>query len=72
MLSMESQTQPHEDWLTISEACAVLKVSRETLRQWMRSGKITFGRTPGGRPRIARSEIDKTLEGLNGKDSNGS
>lgn len=40
-----------------------LKVDVQTIRRWVRSGKLPSIRMPSGRIRIRRSDIDRILEG---------
>lgn len=45
--------------LRVSEASRLLSLSRPTLMQWIRDGRIRSERTPGGHHRIPQSEIDR-------------
>ena len=47
-------------WLTIQEACRVARVSRRTLYNWMRDGKIRAVRTAGGGVRIDPASLFQT------------
>jgi excisionase family DNA binding protein len=44
-------------WLDLSEAARLLGVHFTTLRRWADSGKIPCTRTPGGRRRFRRSDL---------------
>ena len=52
-----TQTPVCEEWLTLSEACALVGVSPATLRRWSDNGDIRTFTTPGGHRRFARSAI---------------
>ena len=52
-----TQTPVREEWLTLSEACALVGVSPATLRRWSDNGDIRTFTTPGGHRRFARSAI---------------
>jgi excisionase family DNA binding protein len=49
------------DWLSLSEASAVLGVSPATLRRWSDSGRVRSFTTPGGHRRFARSTLERLL-----------
>lgn len=44
-------------WLTVAEAAAYLRVSRDTIYRWAREGKITLYKL-GKLTRIKRSELE--------------
>jgi len=52
-----------EKLLKISEVAKILNVSRHTILNWIREGKIRAIRLPSGRYRIPESEVRKILEG---------
>ena len=52
---MERST-PHSEWLKISEACLVLKVSRRTLYTYMKSGDLPYYQLRGSGHRRIRAE----------------
>lgn len=52
-LQLTDRTQ----WLSLSEACDLLKVSQVTLRQWADAGHLRVYRTPGGHRRFAREDL---------------
>ena len=45
------------DLLTVEETAAMLRVSPETIRRWLRKGELTGADTPAGW-RIARADIE--------------
>ncbi len=45
--------------LSINEACTLLGVSSQTLRNWETEGKLTVERTSGGHRRYSEEEINK-------------
>ena len=54
-----------EPMLTVAEAADRLKISQETVRIWLRSGKMR-GHRPGGDKigwRIPASEVERVLRG---------
>ena len=52
-----TQTPVREEWLTLSEACALVGVSPATLRRWSDNGDVRSFTTPGGHRRFSRSAI---------------
>ena len=58
-----------ERWLTVAEIVDMLKVHENTVRRWLRSGKLP-GRAFGGRMgyRVRESDLQKFLEGEQGGD----
>jgi excisionase family DNA binding protein len=55
-------TYPAE-FLTRAEVAALFRVEEHTVSRWARDGKLTRGRTPGGQPRYAATEVDALLHG---------
>ena len=51
-----------ERWLTVSEICERLRVHEETVRRWLREGKLP-GRAFGGRTgyRVRESDLESFL-----------
>jgi excisionase family DNA binding protein len=49
--------------LTVGEVATLLTVSRKTVHDWIRLGKIKHFRIPGGKYRIPRAQLLATLEG---------
>ncbi len=54
-----------ETYLTVAEAAAELRVHPETVRVWLREGKLQGALVGGKRAgyRIPRSEIERVLRG---------
>jgi excisionase family DNA binding protein len=52
-----------EKLLKVSEVARKLNVSRHTVLNWIKRGKIKAIRLPGGRYRIPESEVRKIIEG---------
>ena len=50
-----------EELLTVSEAAARAKCSPETVRQWIKDGKLPNRKTPGGHFRVRVSELDAAI-----------
>ncbi len=50
-----------DEWLTRDEAAAHLKISTRTLTRWTEHGRCPVHRTPGGRPRFLRRELDELM-----------
>jgi len=51
-------------WLDLSDAAQLLGVHFSTLRRWTDTGKVPCIRTPGGRRRFRRSELEAFLASL--------
>jgi len=49
--------------MKVSEVAKILNVSRHTVLNWIRKGKMKAIRLPGGRYRIPESEVRRILEG---------
>jgi excisionase family DNA binding protein len=58
----------HEEWFTTAEIAALLKVHEQTVRVWLRSGRLP-GRNFGNRVgwRVKESDLAVFLEGDEGK-----
>jgi excisionase family DNA binding protein len=54
--------------LTIGPAAALLGVHPETLRRWEAAGRMTARRTPGGRRRYRRRDLEALRAQLHGED----
>jgi excisionase family DNA binding protein len=52
--------------LTIGEAAQILGFSIQTLRNWDTAGKLTAGRTPGGRRVYRYADVLAALEDMRG------
>lgn len=52
-----------EPLLTAPQVAELLSVSAETVRSWVKQGRITHIVLPSGAPRFRRSDIDAILEG---------
>lgn len=46
-----------EEWLTVNAAAAEVGVSRRTVYNWMKAGKVTTKRTAGGNVRILAASL---------------
>lgn len=51
-----------EEMMTCSEAAKLLRVKVETVRAWVKSGKLRASR-PGRRLLVPRAEVDRLLAG---------
>lgn len=49
---------------TLEEAAELLRVSKETIRRWDKSGKIHCIRLPNGYRRVPVSEISRITKGV--------
>ncbi len=56
-------------WLELSEAADYLGIHFTTLRRWSDDGKVPCIRTPGGRRRFKRQELDSFMASLRQGDS---
>ena len=54
-------TTTEQDWLTVAEACAYLRVTRATLYRWAREGKLPMYRLGHRTTRLRRSEVDALM-----------
>jgi excisionase family DNA binding protein len=54
---------PVDEWLSLSEASALLGVHASTLRRWADSGRIPSQRTPGGHRRFNRRRLRPFVDG---------
>lgn len=45
------------EYLNVQQACALVQVSRRTIYNWLKAGKIEVMRTAGGRLRIRRESL---------------
>lgn len=51
-----------EKQYTIKESCLILGVTKKTIYNWEKKGKIRFNRI-NGLPRIAESELQRIVKG---------
>jgi len=47
----------NEPTISISDACAIVGVSRRTIYNWLSAGKLRYRRTAGGGVRIFRASL---------------
>lgn len=52
--------------MRISEVADLLELSKWTLRRWCRKGLVEFDRTPTGRWRFTREQVDRLARALEG------
>ena len=50
-----------EELLTVAEAANILKIRRETVRRYIKSGKLKAVTLPGGDYRLRERDIQKLL-----------
>lgn len=50
-----------EAWLKTSTVALLCGVTGETVRAWVKAGKLSAKRTPGGQYRINAAEVDALL-----------
>ena len=54
--------------LTVPEVCLILKVSRQTVIRWIKSGRLRAFKPGGGRVwRIRRADFDEFVGGKHGR-----
>jgi excisionase family DNA binding protein len=58
-------------WLTVAAVADELEVSPRTVSRWIERGDLTAVRLPGGRLRIASTELAGRLEGWSTSPSGG-
>jgi excisionase family DNA binding protein len=51
----------------LTEAAEALDVHVNTIKRWLRDGKITVRRTPGGSPVMTRQDIDDLVAKMRAK-----
>jgi excisionase family DNA binding protein len=56
-----SESESDDDFLTVAEVAATLRLNQQTVRNWIDAGKLPAARV-GRRVRIRRTEIDAILE----------
>lgn len=61
-----------EELVTVEETARMLRVRRETIRRYIKSGHLKAVTLPGGDYRIAKSELDKILKPVAKDANNGS
>ena len=61
-----------DTWLTVTEITQRLKVHRETVRRWLRDGRLV-GRNFGGKMgyRVRARDLERFLAGENGHEKTG-
>tara|TARA_Y100000034_G_scaffold70139_1_gene84624 strand:- start:324 stop:515 length:192 start_codon:yes stop_codon:yes gene_type:complete len=47
--------------LTTSQVAKIARVTPRTIRNWARSGKLKFSRSPGGHRRFRREDVREVL-----------
>lgn len=52
----------YDEFLTVFEVAALLKVNQQTVRNWIDAGKLPAVRVGARRVRILRSDLDKFIE----------
>jgi len=50
---------PGQDLLRVSEVAAALGIAHRTVLGWLKAGKLTGGRTPGGQWRVPAVEVQR-------------
>lgn len=45
------------EWLTVQEVADILKVTKDAVHWWIRSGKLDYSTTPGGTRRVCRADL---------------
>ncbi len=50
-------------WVTIAQACGIAGVSRRTIYNWLKAGRLVVQRTAGGAVRIERTSLFRPYEG---------
>jgi len=48
-------------WLSVPRAAEVLDVAPCTVKRWLKAGLVTGNRTPGGRWRLRREDVEALL-----------
>jgi excisionase family DNA binding protein len=53
--------QPDEQLFTLAEVALELKISEQSLRKWIKAGRIAAVKLPNGRWRLNRKQIEEAL-----------
>jgi excisionase family DNA binding protein len=53
---------PVANWLSITQACAYVNVSRRTIYNWLTAGRLEYTRTAGGSIRINPDSLYRPIE----------
>jgi excisionase family DNA binding protein len=61
-MSGNEQEQPEDQWLTVAEIAAELRVNPATVRLWISRGKLKARRAGQRKLLVQRSELDRMLE----------
>jgi excisionase family DNA binding protein len=61
-------TAPEPEWLTVTEACEYLRISRRTLYRWRDRGLITLQRFGPRQLRVRRKEVEQPPQPLEAGD----
>lgn len=56
--------------VTIMQACDIAGVSRRTVYNWLKAGKVEYVRTAGGSVRIFVDSLHRTADTINAKRGN--
>jgi excisionase family DNA binding protein len=52
----------HDEFLTVAEVAALLKINQQTVRNWIDAGKLPAVRVGARRVRVTRSDLERFLE----------
>ncbi|MGO9957193.1 MAG: helix-turn-helix domain-containing protein [Solirubrobacteraceae bacterium] len=61
---MSAQRRPpdvDDEFLTIAEVAAILKLNQQTIRNWINQGSLAALRSIGRRVRVVRRDLDQLL-----------
>lgn len=54
---------PDSPLLTVGEVAEIVRQTPESVRRWVREGRMKAIKLPGGALRIRQSEVDRVLSG---------
>ena len=54
---------PDQTFLSIPEVAEVFEVSDTSVRRWVKSGRLPVVRTPSGRAKVRREDVEAILRG---------
>ncbi|MEU6035910.1 helix-turn-helix domain-containing protein [Actinomadura sp. NPDC047616] len=54
-------TEQHPGLLTAGEVAAIFRVARSTVSNWVARGLLPYTRTPSGRLRFYREDVERLL-----------
>jgi excisionase family DNA binding protein len=60
----QQQAKETSEFVTVSQAVAILGAKLRTFREWVYQGRIAAVRTPGGRYLLRRADVEEIMENI--------